>query len=122
MTVLLSFTKAADLLTSPQVVEDVFQIFVYDEHPLVCRLEGVFGELSDVWLQEGVKDVRKGFSPLLLQILLSRQTLLWFPLDHLSHLREHLEHHSSDGSPPTCFRDINKLIKHMTNLEKLVAL
>lgn len=87
MTVLLSFTGAAGLLTSTQIVEDVFQIFVNDEHPLVCRLEGVFGELSDVWLQEGVKDVREGFSPLLLQILLSCQTLLRFPLDHLSHLR-----------------------------------
>lgn len=117
MTVLLSFTGAAGLLTSTQIVEDVFQIFVNDEHPLVCRLEGVFGELSDVWLQEGVKDVREGFSPLLLQILLSCQTLLRFPLDHLSHLREYLEHHSSAGSPRMCFCDINMLRSNQTDDE-----
>lgn len=75
-------------LTSSQVVQDVVQVFADDEHSFVGGLEGLFGELSHVRLQEGVEDVREGFPSLLLQVLLRRQTLLRLPLHHLSHLTE----------------------------------
>lgn len=69
-------------------MQDVVEVFADDEHSLVRGLEGLFGELSHVRLQEGVEDVGEGFPSLLLQILLCCQTLLRLPLNHLSHLRD----------------------------------
>ena len=76
------------LTSSSQVVQDVVQVFADDEDSLVGGLEGLFGELSHVGLQEGVEDVGEGFPSLLLQILLCCQTPLWLSLHHLSHLRQ----------------------------------
>ena len=74
-------------LTPSQVLQDVVQVLADDQDSLVCRLEGLLGELGHVRLQEGVEDVRKGLSSLLLQVLLCCQPPLRLPLDHLSHLR-----------------------------------